>query len=566
MLAVGKSKIKIVVDDNFQNQKMAVELIPLKPDQHKVTFVPKTTTDLPFFNLTYRRKDIPKAVKYDGIDPAGHPISWQVFHDTSSEIGHAGVEAHEVWYMLIKPGIDASRKEDGSIPQIIRLGGMRHCLRMVGWSEGGHQARRLIQCLTQIAFAGCVADLWFPTGEIDEEGREKFLQIKTRFSRMSVYAIGAHHLTPEELKNQQFDFDLEDQLYIRLDPIEVQMQQLQAQQHRLIDNEYMFSVKPIARRWYELLAGKIYGTLKYNAPFFEIKYSWYIKHHHTLKKFDSLKRVTAQMNRVVKDHLDSGFLTKVEYRKVKEPDQELDFSIRYFVGNAAKESINRIQGHISNRRKKEAAPLVSVNESHNAKIDKIRDLPARDGIDVSLREKVPVTAPNFDAEAIPEERGAMVMAITTLETHLRPEQRELLTHLTTAFMITESKAYELLMKYPVGRVDLQIRAFEFRNLDTINKAGFLITAIEQNYALPDKFQNHLRTIEFEKQRTKREADDEERRRKNEEQISACNLCDERGHRNVTLPENPTYKAMHICSHAPEIESKFEDWQHPKLDQ
>lgn len=545
---------------------MAVELIPLKPEQHKVTFVPKTTTDLPFFNLTYRRKDVPKAVKYEGVDPAGHPISWQVFHNTHNEVGHAGVEAHEVWYMLIKPGIDASRQADGTIPQIIRLGGMRHCLRMVGWGEGGHQARELIKCLTQIAFAGCVADLWFPTGEIDEEGKEKFLQIKSRFSRMSVYAIGEHHVTEDELKNQQFDFDLEDQIYIRLDPVEVQLQQLQAQQHRLIDNEYMFSVKPIARRWYELLAGKIYGTLKYNAPFFEIKYSWYIKHHHTLKKFSTLKRVTAQMNRVVHDHLDSGFLTRVEYRKVKETDQELDFSIRYFVGTAAKESINRIQGHISNRRKKEVGDFVSVKESQNAKIDEVSEFPAADGIEVPLEAKVVTAVPNFNAEAISERRGAIVMAITTLETNLLPEQRKLLTHLTADFMITESKAYELLMKYPPNRVDLQIRAFEFRELDARNKAGFLINAIEQNYALPDKFENHLRTIEFEKQQATREAEAEVQRRECDTRIAACHFCDERGQRNVKLPEDANYKALHRCSHDPEIESKFEDWQQPIIDQ
>ena len=538
---------------------MSVELIPLKPEQHKVTFVPKTTTDLPFFNLTYRRKDIPKAVKYEGIDTAGHPISWQVFHNTNSEVGHAGVEAHEVWYMLIKPGIDSSRKADGTVPQIIPLGGMRHCLRMVGWSEGGHQARELIKCLTQIAFAGCVADLWFPTGEIDDEGREKFLQIKARFARMSVYAIGEHHLTAEELKNQQFDFDLEDQVYIRLDPIEVQMQQLQAQQHRLIDNEYMFSVKPIARRWYELLAGKIYGTLKHKAPFFEMRYSWYIKHHHTLKKFNTLKRVTAQMNRVVQDHLDSGFLTRVEYRKVKEPDQELDFSIRYFIGTAAKESINRIQGHISNRRKKELTDYVSVKESQNAKIDEISAVSKQAGIELPLKAKVVNKAQNFDTGTNPESRGDIVMAITTLETHLLPRQRELFTHLTADFLITESKAYELLMKHPFERVNIQIRAFEYRDIKAKNKAGFLINAIEQNYTLPDKFQNHLNAIKLEKEQAEREAQAELRHLEREAAISVCEICDDRGQRNVKLPQNPIYKALHICSHDPQIESKFDDW-------
>ncbi len=538
---------------------MAVELIPLKPDQHKVTFVPKTTTDLPFFNLTYRRKDIPKAVKYEGIDPAGHPISWQVFHNTNEEVGPAGVEAHEVWYLLIKPAIDSTRKSDGTIPQIIPLGGMRHCLRMVGWSEGGHQARELIKCLTQIAFAGCVADLWFPTGEIDEDGKEKFLQIKSRFSRMSVYAIGEHHLTADELKGQQFDFDLEDQLYIRLDPIEVQMQELQAQQHRLIDNEYMFSVKPIARRWYELLAGKIFGTLKYNAPFFEIKYSWYIKHHHTLKKFNNLKRVTAQMNRVVHDHLDSGFLTRVEYRKVKEQDQEVDFSIRYFIGKAAKESTNRIQGHISNRRKKEANSYVSVTEAQNAKIDPISDFRAEDGIELPLQVNLAAETPNFDAHAKHKERGAFTMALTTLETHLWPEQRELFANLTSDFEITESKAYELVKKVPTEQIDLQIKAFEWRTTGISNKAGFLINAIEQNYALPDKFRDHLRAIDFERGRVAREERLETERQQQEIKIASCEICDEKGNRNIELPEDHKYKAVHRCTHDPATESEFEDW-------
>lgn len=539
---------------------MSVELIPLKPEQHKVTFVPKTTTDLPFFNLTYRRKDIPKSVKFEGVDQAGHPISWQVYHNTNKEIGHAGVEAHEVWYLLIKPAIDASRKGNGSIPQIIPLGGMRHCLRMAGWSEGGHQARELIKCLTQIAFAGCVADLWFPTGEIDEEGNEKFLQIKARFSRMSVYAIGEHHLTADELKDQTFEFDLEDQVYIRLDPIEVQMQQLQAQQHRLIDNEYMFSVKPIARRWYELLAGKVYGTLRHKAPFFEIRYSWYIKHHHTLKRFNNLKRVTAQMNRVVQDHLESGFLKRVEYRKVKEADQELDFSIRYFVGAAAKDSINRVQGHISNRRKAISSDYVSVKESDFAKIANTSGLSHRAGTKPPLEVNGAAEVPNFESETNLGSRGEPTMALTTLETHLLADQRALLNRLTNDFQITQSKAYTLLLKFPANRVDLQIRAFEWRGEDIKNKAGFLINAIEQNYALPDSFMKELETIEIEKKRAKHDALIEEHRKEANLKIANCQLCDEKGHRNIKHPENGNYKVLHTCTHDFEIEAKFEDWE------
>src|SRR6185295_12488705 len=88
---------------------MAFELIPLNSEQHTLTYVPKLTTELPFFNLTARHKDIPKVIKYHGRDSAGRPINWEVYQDTSKEIGAPAVEAHEVWYLLVKPSIDSQR-------------------------------------------------------------------------------------------------------------------------------------------------------------------------------------------------------------------------------------------------------------------------------------------------------------------------------------------------------------------------------------------------------------------------------------------------------------------------
>src|SRR5947209_11194098 len=136
------------------------------------------------------------------------------------------------------------------------LGRVRECLRMSGFTSGGHQEGKLIKALNQIGAAWCVADLWIPTKEVDDAGRPKFLQIKGRFSRMSVYAIGEHHLTEEELAQSKFDFDLKDVLYIRLDPLEAKLQQLQ--DRRILDNQYLFSLSPAGRRWYELMAAKIF--------------------------------------------------------------------------------------------------------------------------------------------------------------------------------------------------------------------------------------------------------------------------------------------------------------------
>ncbi len=530
---------------------MAAELIPLKPEQHTVTFVPKTTTDLPFFNLTHHKKDLPTEIEYQGVDDAGHPLHWRVEYNTNKRTGAPGVEAHEVWYLLIKPAIDASRKTDGTISQIIQLGGMRECLRMVGWSVGGHQAKELIKSLRQIGFAGCVADLWFPTDETDGDGKRKYFQIKGQFTRLSVYAIGEHHLTEEDLINVAFDFDLEDKLYIRLDPMEIQLQQLQIDNQRLIDNAYMFSIKPIARRWYELLAGKIFGTVKHNAPYFEINYSWYIKHHHTLKKYNERRRVVQQMNGVVQAHLDSGFLTKVEYRKIKESDQKEDFLIRYYVGSNAKKSINRIQGHILNRRKREVVGQVSVKESNNIETAKTGDsspLKTISDTELPLSGKDAEEVANFQAGEDTRRGDEAVLSLTTLETHLLTNQKEIFIQLTSGFSITETKAYELVKQHPVEKITSQIEALEHRGETvTANRAGFLIRAIEENYSYPESYQQALKEREVKQKLIDRKS-----------RIAECEFCDERGWREIKSEQDVHYGLMHECTHDAEIENLLED--------
>jgi len=319
----------------------------------------------------------------------------------------------------------------------------------------------------------------------------------------------------------------------------------------LIDNAYMFSIKPIARRWYELLAGKIFGTLKHNAPFFEIRYSWYIKHHHTLKRFAAMKRVTEQMNRVVQEHLDSGFLTKVEYRKIKEPDQELDFTIRYFLGAEAKQSINRIQGHILNRRKRETIGQVSIKEGEkkeDAKNDDLSVLKSGADTELPITGKVTNKAANFAAEKDTGDKGETTLAITTLETHLLPDQKEIFGRLTTDFSITEVKAYELTKKYPSDEITSQIEALEHRGETiTANRAGFLIRAIEENYSYPEGCERALAEREVKRKLIDRKS-----------RIDECEFCDERGWREIKSEQDEHYGLMHECTHNAEIENLLED--------
>lgn len=488
---------------------MAFELLPLKPEQHTLTFVPKLAIELPFFNLTARRKDIPKVIKYQGRDAVGRPISWEVYQDSSKEIGAPAVEAHEVWYLLVKPSIDSQRLSNGTMPEIIPLGGIRECLRKVGWTAGGYQAHELIKALTQISFAGCVADLWLPTGEHDREGKERFLQIKGRFSRMSVYAIGEHHLTEEELAQKNFDFDLEDVLYIRLDPLEAKLQQMQ--DRRILDNQYLFSVNPAGRRWYELMAAKIFGVVKNKAPFCEIRYSWYVKHHHTLKRAYAHKRVRFQMDRVVRDHLASGYITKVEYRAIKEPDQEVDYTIRYFPGHGAADSMGRIQAHIQRSKTVRRVPTQPSRLSRSSQPEQGTKAPA----------------------------PPLPLALSVITAH----HEQLIVQLIIQFGIHPAKAYQLVVtrKEPVV---WQLEVWPYRAAKPRNRAGWMIQAIEGNYEAPISY------IE------------EKRKRKDKEKLQAaqavkatCAICKGTGFRYIKTPQYPE-GAMRQCTHNPAIESQI----------
>jgi hypothetical protein len=489
---------------------MAVELIPLNSDQHVITFIPKLTAELPFFNLTSYKRDLTNPIKFEGIDEAGHPINWQVFPNSNKEIGAPGVEAHRVWYLLIKPAIDEARFMTGKIPQVIPLGKVRECLRKAGFTAGGHQEHKLIKCLNQIGAAWCVADLWIPTKEVDEAGKPKYIQVKGRFSRMSVYAIGEHHLTEKELNTAQFEYDLEDIIYLKLDPLEAILQE--AQDQRVYDNEYLFSVNPSARRWYELLAPKIFGTVKNKAPFCEIRYSWYLKHHHTLKRFYNRKMVVKQMEQVIKDHLEADYISKVEYRPIKEPNQELDFIIRYYPGEGAKESIARIQGHIYRRRKTKQLAEDSTEAPSQA------------------------------------EQGSATLdagtAMLTLITADDAENQQLLEQLVMSFGITAVKALELIRTNRQATKE-QLAYWPHRAVTLKgNKAGWMIKAIESGYGAPEGYGEAL----AEKMRQEQNA-------AKKSVVESCDICDERGFRMVKNEKYPT-GAMRQCSHDPAQEAKF----------
>lgn len=487
-------------------------LQPLKPKQHPVTPLPKFTTELPFFYLTKRKDLLSQSIDFQGTDPENKPVRWRVTPNPT--IGAPGIEAHEVWVRLIKPALDAERERMlGKLPSLIPLGSIRECLRTLGRSIGGWESRRLLKSIRQIGSAWCEADFWMPTFEKDEEGRTRYRHIKGEFSRISIYSIGSKHLTDEELEEGKFsfDFDLGDTVYLLLHPHEVEMQKHQGQ--RPTDNEYLFSVNPAARRWYELLAPKIFGVVEnrksHQEGFCEIRYSWYVERHHTLKRHGKRYRVVEQMNDLIKDHKAFGYVEKVEYRAIKEPGQEVDYIIRYYPGEGARNSVNRIRSRHPRKKRAAQQELPLSSDSHLAL------LPA---------ETV--------AGAEPEDELLIVKL-----TGKPPE----------GFGITEAKARELVKSHREA-VEAQLAAYPYRDSGKSKKnaAGWLVAAIENNYTLPMAY--------IEEQERKRQSINVSA---SKAAAQNCSLCDSKGWRRIRTPNYPD-GAMKRCTHDSATESQYLD--------
>src|SRR5438093_266295 len=120
-----------------QSNKKSFKLADLTPEQHAVTRIPKFTKDLPFFYLSNSKKSFKKDIEYEDIDPAGRPVRWNITPNRSPKIGVPGIEAHTIWTRLVRPAMDAELISKGEIPEILPLGGIRECLRIIGWKEGG---------------------------------------------------------------------------------------------------------------------------------------------------------------------------------------------------------------------------------------------------------------------------------------------------------------------------------------------------------------------------------------------------------------------------------------------
>jgi hypothetical protein len=268
----------------------------------------------------------------------------------------------------------------------------------------------------------------------------------------------------------------------------------------------LFSVTPAARRWYELLQPLFFGVTNNHGPgYCEIRYSWYIERHHTLKRHAERRRVVEQMNELVRDHKVFDYVRDVQYVEVKGARAETDFIIRYWPGEEAKESARRIRGRLGARRRR------------------FKQL------------ELPLLPSAVNSAPAPQSGQKVEMLAGT--DPLVEQLRE--------FGIAEAKAVEL-VRMRREAVEEQIAALPYREpgQGKKNGAGWLIAAIEGNYALPFAY--------LEEQEKKRQAVQAEERNS---AVARCSVCDENGWRRIKSKQYPS-GAMKRCSHDAEAEARY----------
>jgi hypothetical protein len=212
-------------------------------------------------------------------------------------------------------------------------------------------------------------------------------------------------------------------------------------QTRPLDYDYLKELAPAPQRFYELLSYQIYAALRNERPRAKMLYSYYCTRAPQTRYFD-YEHVKKQMYKVHSPHLKSGYLAKVELQEKRSASGEPDWIMLYTPGRRAKAEFRE-----------------ATKPRATQHLKRIHVLPS--------------------AATEPEESPVQIGCDTESQ-ELDPLVIKLM-----SFHVAEATARELVRDYRKA-VELQLRALPHRNTNKIkDPASWLVTAIKENYQLPE---------------------------------------------------------------------------------
>src|SRR5215510_853697 len=240
-------------------------------------------------------------------------LQWQV--SPSSQFGEPRHLAYRLDTLIINKRIDEAGPPT---PKVIRLGTFRSICRELGLTESGHNFNDIKQALSQNAGATIKAKIFYR----DRKGNQR--KLEAVFSRYSVVFTG--DTLPDGTEA--------DGVYVVMNDIYQGF--LNHVPLRPLDFNYLRQLPPSACRFYEVVSFRIYAALKYGWPKVSLAYSEYCEATGQ-RRLSTGTEVSKQMYKLHKPHIDSGYLAKVEFEKMADPEGEPDWNIWYFPGPRAKD-------------------------------------------------------------------------------------------------------------------------------------------------------------------------------------------------------------------------------------
>ncbi|HKP10701.1 MAG TPA: hypothetical protein VJZ91_01275 [Blastocatellia bacterium] len=257
------------------------------------------------------------------LDPTGRVTTyWAVTFDT--KYGPPRELAYDLDSLVIARRLEEIGRP---LPSLIPLGSMRAICRELGMQVNGKNFQNIRQALAQNQWARIVADIQYS----DAQGLAR--RFNAHFNRYSLIYTG----------QQLPDGGTADGVYVLLNELYLTM--LNNSRTRPLDYDYLRQLSHAARRFYEIVSFQIYAAIKYGHPEASISYSRLCLFSAQTRSFDS-GYVSAQMGRIHRRHLDSGYLAGVRAEMVRDPGGDPDWRFYYKPGPRALrefEAFNRIR-------------------------------------------------------------------------------------------------------------------------------------------------------------------------------------------------------------------------------
>ena len=239
-------------------------------------------------------------------------LRWEVSYN--EHYGPPRQLAYKLDTIVINQLLDALPRP---LPRLLKVGGLRQICTLLDLYDSGRQHAELKSAFHQNASAYIVAYLRY-------RGRDSIERtVNTGFTRYSVIFTGES--LPDGTKA--------DAVYLVLS--EPYLDILNHAPVRPLDYAYLKVLTPMTQRFYEILSYKMFAALKHRHAHATLRYTDYCLLS-TQQRYTDAVHVQKQMYKVHRPHMQSSYLTQVQYEATMDDDGVPDWLMHYTPGPKAR--------------------------------------------------------------------------------------------------------------------------------------------------------------------------------------------------------------------------------------